>query len=304
MRLYLRVNQALWKRLPTALRETRAAGWYGGILHQMVCRHARREQYFGTFFLRNRPVLEQVRRLVQARPQGATVRIAVLGCSSGAEVYSVLWAVRSARPDLDVQTEALDISAEILERGRRAVYTSGSSELLDRSIFERLTDSELREMFDWDGERATVKPWLRAGITWRVADAADPALPGLLGSQDIVVASNFLCHMKPAAAEGCLRNIARLVAEGGCVFVVGVDLAVRLKVARELGWQPVVELIREMHDGDPSLRNDWPWNWWGLEPFNDRRRDWQLRYAVAYRVGDGAVTPTAGEAAPRASDRS
>jgi hypothetical protein len=55
-------------------------------------------------------------------------------------------------------------------------------------------------------------------------------------------------------------------------------------VARDLGWQPVPDLIREIHDGDPSVRGDWPWEWWGLEPLNDRRRDWQLRYAVAYRI--------------------
>jgi hypothetical protein len=32
-----------------------------------------------------------------------------------------------------------------------------------------------------------------------------------LGPQDILIASNFLCHMYPSMAERCLRNIARLV---------------------------------------------------------------------------------------------
>ena len=44
------------------------------------------------------------------------------------------------------------------------------------------------------------------------------------------------------------------------------------------------DLIREIYDGDPSVLGDWPWEWWGLEPLNDKSPYWQLRYAVAYRV--------------------
>jgi chemotaxis methyl-accepting protein methylase len=211
------------------------------------------------------------------------LRICVLGCSTGAEVYSLLWTIRSARPDLELQTRALDISPEILRVAQAAVYTSESSQHIGRSIFERLSNNELQAIFNWEGEKGTVKSWIRSGITWHLGDAADPELVHVLGPQDIVLANNFLCHMPPAQAEKCLRNIARLVDHEGYLFVVGVDLAVRSKVACELGWQPVLDLIREIHDGDPSVRGDWPWQWWGLEPLNDKRRDWQLRYAVAYQ---------------------
>jgi hypothetical protein len=46
----------------------------------------------------------------------------------------------------------------------------------------------------------------------------------------------------------------------------------------------IVELIAEIHDGDPTLRADWPWGWWSLEPFDRRRRDWRMRYATAFRI--------------------
>jgi chemotaxis methyl-accepting protein methylase len=285
--LYLRINQAIWKRLPPALRDTRLARWYGGILHQLVRRRANRQQFFGTYFMRNRAELELIRRLVQSRPQGSTLRISVLGCSIGAEVYSLLWTICSARPDLNLQTTALDISPEILRIAEAAVYTSESSQLVGSSIFERLSSAERQQMFDWDGEKATVKPWLRKGIAWRVGDAADPDLVHTLGPQNIVLASNFLCHMPPADAERCLRNIAGLVDEGGHLFVLGVDISVRSKVARALGWEPLPDLIREIHDGDPAVRRDWPFEWWSLEPLSDGRRDWQLRYAVAYRIWHG-----------------
>jgi hypothetical protein len=87
--------------------------------------------------------------------------------------------------------------------------------------------------------------------------------------------------MAPPDAEKCRRNIGQLVSAGGYLFVSGVDLEVRTTVALNLGWEPVPELIAEIHDGDPSVRADWPWQWWGLEPLNRRRHDWQTRYAAA-----------------------
>jgi len=282
MNLYLRANELIWRLLPAKLRKSSAVYWYGTLLHRLVCRRSNRRQYTGTFFLRNRPELEQMRRVAAAKTQGAELRIAVLGCSIGAETYSVLWTIRSARPDLQVRVHAVDISHEVLDVAAKGVYTSETSGMVQESIFERMTEAETRAMFDRQGDRATVKPWLREGINWHLGDASDPQLIRLLGPQDMVIASNFLCHMEPEPAEKCLRNISRLVDRDGCIFVLGVDLDVRAKVARDLGWRPVTDLIREIHDGDPSVRGDWPWKWWGLEPLNDRRPDWQMRYAVAY----------------------
>ena len=53
-----------------------------------------------------------------------------------------------------------------------------------------------------------------------------------------MVANRFLCHMQPAEAETCLRRLAGLVNPGGYLFVSGVDLEVRTKVARECGCGP------------------------------------------------------------------
>ena len=235
-----------------------------------------------------------MRRLAAEKANGSTLRIAVLACSIGAEVYSILWTIRSARPDLKVFVCAVDSSKEMLNFAEKGIYAPNTCELVASSIFERLTAHEMTEMFDWESDQARVKPWLRDGITWEVGDASAPELIRVLGPQDMVVASNFLCHMEPPAAENCLRNIAGLVKPGGYLFVSGVDLEVRAKVARELGWRPIPELIEQIHDGDPSVRGDWPWTWWGLEPLNRSRHDWQMRYAVAFRLNEGAA-PHAGE---------
>jgi hypothetical protein len=282
--IYLLVNRRIWECLPTRVRNLYLVSCYGAWLHTLVRLRANRRQYFGTFFLRNRPALELMRRLAQQKVHGSTLKIAVLACSIGAEVYSILWTVRTARPDLKVLLCAVDISKEILNVAERGVYGSNSSEVVNAPIFERLTVHEKQEIFDWEGDQAKVKSWLRDGITWRVGDVVDPELVRSLGPQDIVVANNFLCHMSPAAADKCLRNIENMACPGGYIFVSGIDLDVRTKVALDLGWKPVEELMLEIHDGDASVRADWPWHWWGLEPLNRRRQDWQTRYAAAFRI--------------------
>jgi chemotaxis protein methyltransferase CheR len=280
----LDVNERVWRRLPVRVRDLRPVRAYGAWWHARVRRHADREMYLGTLFLRNRPALELMRRLVEKEDAGARIRIAVLGCSIGVEVYSILWTLRSSRPDLELTLHAVDISPEVLDVAKRGVYDSKASELVSWPIFDGLTEVEHREMFDWEGDEGRIKSWLRDGVTWQVGDASDPDLITRLGPQDLVVANNFLCHMGPRSAQHCLRNLAQLVSPAGYLFVSGVDLDVRTKVALELGLEPVPELRSEIHDGDPLVRSDWPWQWWGLEPLDRRRPDWETRYSAVFRV--------------------
>jgi SAM-dependent methyltransferase len=257
---------------------------YGNFLHALVGLVSDRRQFCGTFFLRNRPQLELIRRLSDQEKRGSTLKIAVMGSSIGAEVYSIIWTIRSARPDLKVITQAVDISKEILQVAREGVYSHEALELVGEPIFKRMTEREMREMFDSEGTKVRIKTWIKEGIQWHIGDARDPEIVNLLGHQDMVVANNFLCHMDPSDAEKCLRNIACLVESGGYLFVSGIDLNVRTRVAGQLGWKPVEDLIEEIHDGDPSVRADWPFKWWGLEPFNSKRHDWKLRYASVFQL--------------------
>jgi chemotaxis methyl-accepting protein methylase len=265
-----------------------------------------RKQYVATFFLRNRPELQLLTRLLEDWTIGRRVNLTVLACSKGAEVYSFVWAIRSVRPDLDLKVNAVDISQEVVTFAKRGVYSIETSETSrgkapktvgkddyikrgtyqdqDAWICERMTSDEMRAMFDIEGGVATIKPPLKTGIRWLCGDAGDPKMRSLLGPQDIVVANRFLCHMKPEAAVKCLRTIANVVRPGGYLFVSGVDLDVRTQVASESGWQPVTDLIREIHDGDDSIRRGWPTEYWGLEPFDSRRPDWRIRYASVFRV--------------------
>ena len=260
---------------------------------------APRMQSFGTFFFRNRPALTLLIHLLKQRRGESTVNIAVLACSKGAEVYSIAYAIRCAQINLSVKISALDIAEDVIEFAKAGVYslrrpggfTNGPNSVavdtfVDQpsSIFERMSPQEMAALFDREDGRLRIKPEFRAGISWHLGDAADPNLVDRIGTQDIIIANQFLCHMCPKKAEACLRGLARLAKPGAFIFVSGVDLAVRTMVAMDLGWTPVTELICEIHDGDPSLRLGWPLEYWGLEPLNRRRKDWQIRYASVFQT--------------------
>jgi chemotaxis methyl-accepting protein methylase len=301
---YLRLGGPFWNRLPAGFRYGTLGRAYGKHLHSLVRRHADRNQSHSTFFLRNRPELELMRRLVARKKQSTPLEISVLGCSKGAEVYSIVRAIRSGRPNVNLRLHALDISQEIVSFAERGSYSrskpsvsavakNGGNETWhdqvwrDRflSPFERMTKTEIQDMFEFVDDQARVRPWLKEGITWMQGDASDPRLVSVLGRQDIVVANRFLCHMRPPLAEACLQNVGRLVKPRGYLFVSGVDLDVKTKVAGKMGWKPVTEMIKEVYEGDESLIDGWPMHYWGVEPFSQDVPDWRMRYAAVFQIG-------------------
>ena len=286
---YLRVNRWLWNRAPASIRSLSPIRSYSRFLHSLACLQGGREQPFSTYFFRNRPQLELLGRLVDRKKPGEALSVTVLGCSTGAEAYSVAWRIRSARPDLRLILHAVDISKPAVEIAKRGVYSLTAPQLTCANIFERMTAAEMDEFFDRDGEVMTVKSWISEGINWQVGDAGDSQTLDLLGSQDLVVANNFLCYLEDSEAERCLRNIAQSVGPHGYLFVSGIDLDIRARVASALAWKPLDELLEAIHEGDPSLRSGWPWHYWGLEPMDKRRRDWKIRYAAVFQLASRGV---------------
>jgi hypothetical protein len=214
---------------------------------------------------------------LERKAAGATLRVAVLGCSTGAEAYSVAWRIRSARPDLKVIFHAVDISRQAVEFAKGGVYSLTEFQLTNTPVCYFMTASEMEEMFERDGDLVAVRSWIKKEINWHVGDVGEPNIHEILGTQDIVVANNFLCHMDSP--------------EQGHLFVSGVDLDVRTKVACDLGLEPVEELLEEIHEGDSGMRRLWPFHYAGVEPLDKRRRDWRIRYATVFQLGTRATPP-------------
>ena|SRR2546422_1595053 len=145
---YLKLNKWIWKHLPPSLTTLPPIRSYGSFLHRLVRLRAARRMYWGTFFFQNRPQLKLIRRLLAQRGLSSTVKIAFLACSNGAEAYSILWTMRSARPDLKVISHAVDLSKEILEVAQKGVCSLTAPELVEAAIFARIKGEEMQAMFD------------------------------------------------------------------------------------------------------------------------------------------------------------
>jgi SAM-dependent methyltransferase len=281
---FLKLSQRLWDKIPARILCFSPIRTYGQVIHKLVCARDGRERSSGTVFLGNRAKLELIGQIAERKATGETLRVTVLGCGTGAEVYSIAWKIRSARPDLRLILHATDGSGPAVEWAKRGTYSRKASDVNCGAIIERMTEAEIEQFFEKEGESVRVKSWIRGGIDWQVVDPCGLEALELLGLQDFVVASNFLGCMDTHEAERSLRNIARLIRPEGYLFVEDIDLDVRTRVANDLGWKPVQELLEEAYVGDPGLRTGWPWGCSSWEPLNKRRQDWQIRYATAFQL--------------------
>jgi chemotaxis methyl-accepting protein methylase len=231
-----------------------------------------------TRFLRYPPLLSNISDLINNLGFGDTVRLCVLGCSTGAELYSILWVVRKARPDLNILPMGVDISGAAIEKARAGRYSTKDPEL------SGLSNELWSELFDMTQPELKIKDAIATGVEWIVGDVRDNGLRAQLGLQDIVVANNFLIFMTEDEATACLCKIVKLVRPGGLLLCRGVDLDVRERVAQQFLLQPISLRIEEIHNLNVRERRGWPWEYWGLEPLDKRRKDWDRRYATVFRA--------------------
>jgi len=283
-----RLCRALWETIPNSVRRTPAMFRAGRYIYHRYTRHTGKFQSHYTQFMRNPPLLSTIATLASKYPRGAGIKIASIGCSTGAELYSVLYAIKNLRGDLQVTAQGADISNAVAEAARRGVYipdvpaaegglyAAGRAEVASVDVpslvelLEPLPDGSLR-----------VRDWLREGVTWRTADATDDRLPELFEPQDFLLANNFMGPMDDQLAERCLRNMVRLVARDGYLVVDGIDLDVKTRILTEFGFRPVLTNQREIWEAE-GLKTGWPWLRWAREPIDRSAGDWALRYSVIF----------------------
>lgn len=274
-------------------RSSRFARVCGAYVQRWHCAlERRRPSDEHTFFLRNRVQCEAARDIALRWAATATLHIASIGCSTGAELYSALWMIRGACPGVRIEATGVDISASALAVARTARYSRTGREV------QRLGAAEVHELacrglFEVDGDTLVVQPWVVVGTRWVEGDVLDPSLLHRIGPQDVIFVNNTLCHFHDAQAEAGLHNVARLLLPGGHLFVQGIDLDVKTRVAEALGLEPVVDRIEELYEGDAPAMRRWPMTYWAPEPLDRGRRDWKIRYGTVFRRGAvaGATHP-------------
>ncbi len=271
-----RAIEAFWNGLPPRVRTWKSTQDLGRRIH----RRARRVQPRGggcfTRFFRNLPQLEFVRDLVLERPQGAPVKIVSVGCSTGAELYSLLWLIRTARPTQDLQALGIDLAEECVHAASRGVYPHRVIEVA------AISENSHEGLFIKAGKTLVVQDWLKESVTWAVGDACSPDLAARFGLHDVVLANNFLFQMSPGRAEACLRNLTGLVAPNGYLVVSGADLDMRSRILGELGFVPITAKCEQIYAAE-DVHAAWPLRFWGLEPIDRTRQDWAARYTTVFR---------------------
>lgn len=273
-----RAIEMFWNGLPRQVRSWKPTRALGQRIHRRARRvHARGGACYTRFF-RNLPQLESIRDLVLEMPPGRPVKVLSIGCSTGAELYSALWLIRTARPTREVEALGVDISEECIQAASRGVYPFRVPEVAMAGVSETSHETLLTRK----GKTLVVQDWVKEGVRWAVGDACSPDLAARFGLHDVVLANNFLFHMSPERAGACLKNLARLVAPGGHLIVSGVDLDLRSSVLGELGFVPVTARCEEIHAAEDT-HAAWPLLFWGLEPIDHTRPDWAARYATIFR---------------------
>ena len=193
-----RARQVLWTWLSSHHPDAPLTRAYGRLLHRRNRRlQVRHPEGLFTFFVRNPAQFAVLHDIALEWPPAMPMRLAAIGCSTGAELYSALWTIRSARPGLRVVGTGVDISDEALAAAQRARYPLTCREL------RRLTPADIDELvhgglFDRDVDALVVRPSVTCGSRWVQADAIGSSLADQLGLQDVVFVNNILCHYRDA----------------------------------------------------------------------------------------------------------
>jgi len=176
-----------------------------------------------TYFFRERRELEAIdwRCLVAAAREGGltTVRVWVVGCSTGEEAYSlaILASEALGREAAPVTILATDISSRVL---RRAEAGGGYSE---RSV--RNLPPGLRERYlSLDDGRYHVKDSLRSLVRFRHHNLIDGPSPPLGEvTFDVIFCRNVLIYFDPPTVERALRSLEAALRPGGRLVLGAAD---------------------------------------------------------------------------------
>lgn len=272
-----RVARRVWNRLPESLLTTHVFRVLGHQIHKRVSAYQGRAQTPWTRFMRNKPLLELIANIVRNEVAATPVKIASIGCSLGAELYSLLYLIRLGPDVIRIEATGADISSEIVAQAEGGRFRRDASELAG------LSDHEITEMFVVQNDSLDVRDRIREGTRWIIVDARHPKFTEILGRQDVVLANNFLGPMLDAEAESCFGNIMEVTKPGGYLVIDGINLDLKTRLVSRYGLKPIPTRVDEIHRADVT-KQDWPWVRWALEPIDRERSDWQERYSAVFQI--------------------
>ena len=161
-------------------------------------------------FFRDRPVFETLRSSVvpSLRARGRPLRVMSVGCSSGAELYSVALMLAESQLLDEAYLLGIDCRSDAVTAARTATFADPLLARLDTGLRSRY--------FDPVAGGARVVEALQRCTEWRVVDATSEIPPG---PWDMVLCRNLFIYLHDWIAEAMLMRIVDQLVPGGCLVV-------------------------------------------------------------------------------------
>ena len=250
--------------------------------HRLILQFDKREDRTFTRFLRLPTQYEvlvgPVMDFLEVAKIGRPLSIVVLGCSNGAEAFSIASRLTQHAPEIEFSIKAVDLDREMIRQAWEATYSA--SEVFTHS---RITRTFVENTFDDRDGQFTVKPELIKRIEFSVADVLDEKSIAALGSADIVFVQNLMVNLRRKKARVAFRNACSLMKRRSVMFVDGMDHDLRSSLTRRHGLTPFTFKLDQIYREAREERGaGWPYNYWGIEPFLLFPRDWQRRYGTIF----------------------
>ena len=250
-------NDQLWERIAQRIAATGVAGpaAYLGLLRDEAAGEAEWRQLESavtineTFFFRFAEQFDVLRRvilprLIAARREERRLRIWSVGCSTGAEPYSLAILIdellgETAR-EWRIAITGTDIDEVALETARKATYTSWS--------LRTLGEGDRARLFDREGDKYQLKRRYRGFVRFErhnLLTLLDAAAPLQFTDYDLVLCRNVLIYFSHDLAVGIVEALAGRLASDGYLFVGHAEpspeferVATPVEVAGVLAYRP------------------------------------------------------------------
>jgi len=186
-----------------------------------------------TFFFRDRhpfetfskTVLPELENLIKIRKITAIINIgpkAKIWCtaaSTGQEPYSLAMLIaeyikRSSILRQDISILATDVSADVLEKAKEAVYSQFE---VERGLNQESGDSFRFRFFDKIGSQYRVKDEIRKMVDFKTCNLVEPI--SQMGEFDIIFSRNVLIYFDEETREKIIRQFHAMLPPSGFLFL-------------------------------------------------------------------------------------